>query len=332
MTPLQFEQLHEAEWSELEQLLIQLRRGTARQRAAIQGARLTQLYRHVCEQLALAQARAYPTYQIDRLQQLTADAHQAIYRRHELGWQRLIKLVARDFPQAVRAHVAYVWVATAVLALPTLVLGVLVYWRPELILSVVDAETAANFERMYSSANDAIGRERGAAGDWTMFGYYIRHNIGIAFQCFAGGIFAGVGSLFFLASNGAFGGAIAGYVTQLGLAATFYSFVVTHSAFELTAIVLSGAAGLRMGYSLLVPGRCTRAQALVLATREAIVIVYGVVVMLVIAAAIEAFWSSAMWIPPLMKYSVAAVCWIAVLTYLTRQGRIQSHSTNTHAD
>ena len=154
-----------------------------------------------------------------------------------------------------------------------------------------------------------------------MFGYYILNNVSVAFQCFAGGLFAGLGSLFFLAFNGAYGGAIGGYLTAKGLSETFYSFVVTHSAFELTAIILSGAAGLRLGHALLAPGRYTRVQALVNASKEAAVVLYGIVVMLVIAAAIEAFWSSAKWIPLPMKYSVAACCWLAVLTYFTLQGR-----------
>ena len=47
-----------------------------------------------------------------------------------------------------------------------------------------------------------------------MFGYYIRNNIGVAFQCFAGGLFAGLGTLFFLAYNGAFAGALAGYLDR----------------------------------------------------------------------------------------------------------------------
>jgi uncharacterized membrane protein SpoIIM required for sporulation len=174
---------------------------------------------------------------------------------------------------------------------------------------------------MYSNTAETIGRAREAQTDWVMFGFYIRNNIGIAFQCFAGGLLAGVGSLFFLAFNGAFAGAIGGYLTQRGLGSTFYSFVVTHSAFELTAIVLAGAAGLRLGHALLAPGRLTRLQSLVLASRESIVIVYGLTVMLLIAAAIEAFWSSARWIPLPVKYGVAATCWIAVLTYLLRQGR-----------
>ena len=128
--------------------------------------------------------------------------------------------------------------------LPTVLIGCLVYWRPELILSVVSVEQAASIEQMYSPAAHSIGRERSANSDWIMFGYYIRNNIGVAFQCFAGGLFAGIGSLFFLGYNGAFGGAVAGYLTERGLSSTFYSFVATHAAFELTAIVLSGAAGL----------------------------------------------------------------------------------------
>ena len=62
----------------------------------------------------------------------------------------------------------------------------------------------------YSKAAESIGRNAGT--DWMMFGVYIRNNIGIAFQCFAGGLFAGLGSLFFLAFNGAFSGALAGYL------------------------------------------------------------------------------------------------------------------------
>jgi len=322
MTPLQFEQLYQSGWEELQRLLVTIRvRPTGKQAAAIEGGRLAELYRQACEQLALARDRAYPAYLVDRLEQITADAHQAIYQHSELGWSRLVHLIGVGFPRAVRAHAVYVWVAACVFALPSLALGILVYTRPELILSVVDPHTAAGIEDMYSKAADSLGRPRGAQTDWQMFGFYIRNNIGVAFQCFAGGLFAGIGSLFFIAYNGALGGAVAGYLTQRGLGSTFYSFVVTHAAFELTAIVLAGAAGLRVGHALIAPGRHTRLQALVVACTESIVIVYGVVALLLIAAAIEAFWSSAPWISLPLKYSVATVCWLAVLGYLTVQGR-----------
>jgi uncharacterized membrane protein SpoIIM required for sporulation len=324
MTPLQFEALYEPEWAELETLLDRvLRRGVtgAKTDEEVSGARVAALYRRACEQLALARARSYPAYLVDRLERLTADGHQVIYRQHDLGFARVRTMLTTDFPRAVRAHAMYVAVAAALFVLPTIAAGLAVYWHPEMILSVVSAETASEFEEMYTPAAESIGRVRSADTDWIMLGFYIRNNISVAFQCFAGGLFAGLGTLFFLAYNGAHGGAIAGYLTERGMASTFYSFVATHSAFELTAIVLSGAAGLRIGHALLAPRRRTGTQALVEAARESAVILYGVVAMLLVAAFVEAFWSSARWLAPAIKYGVAAACWTSVLAYFVRQGR-----------
>ena len=322
VTPLHFEQLYRAEWDELDSqlTLIMDRREKKQAAGALRGERIAELYRRACEHLALARARNYPRYLLDRLERLTADAHQIIYQRREFGLARIRQAILTDFPRAVRAHAAYVWTSAALFFLPMLLVGWLVFQRPDLILSVTSAEQAAQFEEMYSDATQSIGA-RGADSDWMMFGFYIRNNIGIAFQCFAAGIFFGVGSMFFLLFNGIVIGAIAGFLTERGLGATFYSFVVTHGAFELTAIVLSGAAGLRLGQALVAPGRRTRVQSLTQAARETTVIIYGFMVMLLIAAAIEAFWSSARWLPLPLKYAVAALCWIAVLGYLTFQGR-----------
>ena len=322
MTPLSFEQLYEAEWAELEAAVARvLGRGPGPKKAGppVSGARVAALYRRTCEHLALARARSYPTHMIDRLERVTADAHQAIYQTRDVSLARVSEMLSTGFPRAVRQHASYVAVATATFLGPALVIGVLTYLRPELILSVVSADMAASFDEMYSPSAQAIGRT--ASTDWWMFGIYIRNNIGVAFQCFAGGVFAGLGSLFFLAYNGAFGGAIAGYLTERGLSGTFYPFIATHSSFELTAIVLAGAAGLRIGHALLAPGRRTRRQSLVAATHESAVLLYGITAMLIVAAAIEAFWSSARWLPVELKYGVAAVCWIAVISYFVFQGR-----------
>jgi len=324
MTPLQFEHLYANGWAELESLLESIRGGRHRKENAVAGERVAELYRRACEHLALARARAYPAYLVERLERMTSDAHQLIYQRGELGVARLRRLLAREFPAAVRTHHVYVWVAAMVLMLPTLILGVLVYRRPELVLSMVDASSVAEFESMYANDTESIGRTRSADTDWAMFGHYIQHNISVAFQCFAGGLLGGIGSLFYLAYNGAFIGAIAGYVTERGLGTTFYSFVATHSAFELTAAVLSGAAGMRIGHALLAPGRYTRVQALVTAARESIVIIYGATIMLVLAAGVEAFWSSAGSVPHWVKYTAAAISWAAVISYLSLQGRSES--------
>jgi uncharacterized membrane protein SpoIIM required for sporulation len=326
MRPLRFEQTYQDEWLELETSLDEItwrkRRSTARlNQVPASGARTATLYRRACDHLALARARAYPAYMIDRLERMTARAHQAIYYRQEFGVARLRRFLTDEFPSTVRSHARYVAAAAVLFLLPAVALAFLVYFRPELILSVVSSETATSFEEMYSPAAHSIGRVRTASTDWIMFGYYIRNNISVSFQCFAGGLFGGLGSVFFLAYNGALGGAVAGYLTARGLSSTFYSFVSTHSAFELTAIVLAGAAGLRIGHALLAPGRLSRIQSLVTAARDAVVLLYGVTGMLLVAAAVEAFWSSASWLPPSIKYSVAGVCWTAVFGYFAFQGR-----------
>jgi uncharacterized membrane protein SpoIIM required for sporulation len=323
VTPLHFEQLYRAEWDELDAQLKRIMDRRENKRDAgepLRGERIAELYRRACEHLALARARNYPRYLLDRLDGLTATAHQVIYQRREFGLARIRQAFLYDFPRAVRAHSAYVWTSVALFFIPMLLMGWLVYQRPDLILSVTSAEQAAEYESMYSNTAQSI-TPRGADTDWMAFGFYINHNITIGFQCFAAGIFFGVGSMFFLLFNGVVIGAIAGFLTERGLGSTFYSFVVTHGAFELTAIVLAGATGLRLGQALVAPGRHTRVQSLTLAARETMVIVYGFVVMLLIAAAIEAFWSSARWLPLPLKYGVAALCWIAVLGYLTFQGR-----------
>jgi uncharacterized membrane protein SpoIIM required for sporulation len=328
MTPRQFEATHAPMWDELHTLLAQAGAAGAPRRkrrgadpTGFDGARLSALYRRCCEHLALSQARAYPIAMTQRLESLVERAHRLIYRAPADGMTRFRQLVLVGIPQSVRAHRWYVLVAALLFALPALAIGIATYLDPGFLLHLMDANAIQRFDTMYGPGEQGIGRERSADTDWKMFGFYIMNNIGLGFQCFASGIFLGLGSMFFLLFNGAHGGAVAGFLTARGHGENFYSFVVTHAAFELTAIVLAGAAGLRLGHALLSPGRHTRLEALKLASRDAVVLVYGVFGMLVIAAAVEAFWSSSRWVEPAVKYGVGAACWLLVFAYLGLQGR-----------
>jgi uncharacterized membrane protein SpoIIM required for sporulation len=312
MTALEFETVHAALWAELEQAV-------RAPESRLDPQRFLALYRTCCEHLALAEARGFPSDIVERLSIITARAHQIVYRQTDFGIARIARVLLNRFPATVRAHRGYVALSALLFLVPALALGIAVYRKPDLILSIVDASTATQFENMYDPSNETLGRLRDAGSNWMMFGYYIMNNIGIAFQCFATGIVLGIGSVYFLATNGAFGGAIAGYVASAGFGSTFFSFVATHSAFELTAIVLCGAAGLRIGRAVLLPGRLPRTAALELAAKDSSVIVFGSAVMLVIAAAIEAFWSSAAWITPAAKYWGAAGCWFLVLLFFLRR-------------
>jgi uncharacterized membrane protein SpoIIM required for sporulation len=332
MTPRQFEARYEPSWVELERGLAALDAGrkARKPKAAAfptdqappraSAARVAQLYRQCCEHLALARERAYPPHLVDRLEALTARAHQRIYRRHDFGLGALRDLVLYDAPAAVRALRWHLGLVALVFVLPILLMGVATWLDPHFVLTVVDARQVRMFDGMYGpEAGEHLGRTSG--DDWQMFGFYIMHNVGISFQCFAAGLMLGIGSLVMVGYNGLLFGAIAGFLVTRGDSERFFSFVVTHSAFELTAIVLSGAAGLKLGHAVLAPGRLTRTQALMRAARETSPVVFCFFVMLVIAAALEAFWSSAGWVAPGVKFAVGGCCWAMVLAYLGLQGR-----------
>jgi len=330
MTPRQFEARYEAAWVELERGLNALDAGRAGRRkkavpfptgeAAMPGAaRVAQLYRQCCEHLALARERAYPVHLVARLETLTARAHQRIYRRHDLGLGALRELVLYKAPASVRALRWHLLVSALVFVLPVTVVGIATWIDPHFVLTIIDAGSVRDFDGMYGPQAEHLGRTSG--DDWHMFGHYIMNNVGISFRCFAAGLILGVGSLFMVGINGLLLGAVAGFLVTRGDSERFFSFVVTHSAFELTAIVLSGAAGLKLGHAMLAPGRLTRTQALVRAARDTSPVVFCFTVMLFIAAAIEAFWSSAGWVAPAVKYAVGGCCWALVIAYLALQGK-----------
>ena len=120
-------------------------------------------------------------------------------------------------------------------------------------------------------------------------------------------------------------GAVAGHLSGIGYGETFWSFVIGHGAFELNAIVLAGAAGLMLGWALLAPGRYPRGEALRLAAQKAIQLLTGAALFLLIAAFIEAYWSSMTYTGANVKYVVGAGLWLLVLAYLLFAGR-RSHA------
>ena len=202
-------------------------------------------------------------------------------------------------------------------------IALLVYLFPDLIYAIVSPQQVTEMQGMYDPDASRLGRaaERASSEDWMMFGYYVMHNIGIAFQTFAGGLLFGLGSVFFLFFNGLMIGAIAGHLTEIGYGQTFWSFVIGHGAFELTAIALAGAAGLQLGWALIAPGALPRGEALRLAARKSVQMICGVIVFLLIAAFIEAYWSSTTAVEPWGKYLVGATLWAMVIAYLLFAGR-----------
>jgi uncharacterized membrane protein SpoIIM required for sporulation len=162
---------------------------------------------------------------------------------------------------------------------------------------------------------------RAADSSLMMFGFYIWNNIRIGFQTFAGGLLFGVGSIWFLGANGVILGAVSGYLTQIGYTQTFWSFVAGHSSLELLAIVISGAAGLRLGMAVIAPGNVSRRAALVAAAKPAVRLMYGAATMFLAAAFVEAFWSPLTEFGFQIKIIVGISGWVILLGYFLLAGR-----------
>jgi uncharacterized membrane protein SpoIIM required for sporulation len=308
-----FEDRYQKDWQQLENALLKPKGNP--------GPHFPRHYRHLCHQLALAKHRRYSPQLVSGLNRLVLQAHQRLYQHNIRYRYQLLRFVVYGFPTALRHNAHYVCCAMILFALSVLVMGFSCYDSEELIFSMMSPASVQQVEAMYDPNAKAIGRERQSDTDFMMFGFYIKNNIGISFRTFAGGILFGIGSVFFLICNGLFLGGIAGHLTQMGFGSTFYPFVIGHGAFELTAIVFSGAAGLKLGFALLAPGSYRRVDALRLAGREAVQIVYGSMLMLVIAAFLEAFWSSSSTVPNTVKYGVGIALWCFVVGYCFFAGK-----------
>ena len=319
MNQQDFERQNEKYWQQTEALIDSLTKRKGSNRGAV--GEFPQRYRQVCQHLSLARERQYTSHLIEHLNHLMLRGHQHLYGSRAGFLSALLHFIGAAFPALIRREWRLFWLAFFLFYGPLALMGWAVYERPEMSYTLMSAAQVAQIETMYSPDAPHIGRERGAETDVYMFGVYIWNNIRIGFQTFAGGIFLGVGSIFFLLFNGLSIGTVAGHLTQVGYTSTFWPFVAGHGAFELTAVVLSGMAGLKLGFALLSPGRRTRLEALREAAKVSIKIVYGVIGMLVIAAFIEAFWSASTLISVTVKYSVAGVLWSLVTAYFLFVGR-----------
>ncbi len=315
-----FESRHQPQWQAFAEQLKQLEQGKTRARDV---ADFPHHYRRVCQHLALAQERGYSSYLIDPLQQLALRGHQQLYsHRSHLGANALGFILA-DFPRLVREQWRFVLIASLLFFGSLVAVGLLVYLFPDLIYSIVSPQQVAEMHSMYDPDASRLGRaaDRASSEDWMMFGYYVMHNTGIAFQTFAAGLLFGLGSVFFLIFNGLIIGAVSGHLTEIGYGQTFWSFVIGHGAFELSAIALAGASGLQLGWALIAPGQLTRSESLRLAARKSVQMLCGVMLFLLIAAFIEAYWSSSSTLAPWIKYLTGAGLWLLMGAYLALAGR-----------
>ena len=86
------------------------------------------------------------------------------------------------------------------------------------------------------------------------------NNLSVPFAAFAGGILAGLGTVYMMIFNGLLIGVVAVACHQAGMSLSLWSFVAPHGVLELPAIFIAGGAGLLMARGLLAPACCRGAR------------------------------------------------------------------------
>ena len=158
-----------------------------------------------------------------------------------------------------------------------------------------------------------------------MASFYLRNNAGIGLKCFAFGILGAIPGFLILALNAIWLGVVYGYMLgpqcSPDVAARFTEFTTAHGPFELTAIVLSAAAGMRLGFGLVMTRGYTRVESLRRAAIKASPAIFVGFALFSIAACIEAFispnpmtWLDGTWLNALMIKRM--IFWLSIVVLL----------------
>ncbi len=302
-------------WRQLEKLCIQME-GRSRKQLGGEGmAQFASLYRAACADLALADAYNLPAGTVTYLHRLVARAHSQLYRSRRFDLARWGHELFHEVPRRLRND-------------NCLRIALLIFWglffaafllgrhSPEFLGTLVGKQQLDSMRDMYSKSLD----RQNASVSGAMNGFYIYHNTSIALECFAWGLIFGVGGLVDLVFNAVQIGAIFGYMSNVPEWHNFSQFVTAHGPFELTAIAVSAAAGMRLGFSIINTHGQSRIASLQQAGREAMPAMGAAMVMLAIAAMIEAFLSPST-APYALKAGVAIVSSILLLFYIFILGR-----------
>jgi len=312
---------NEPRWRELERLLARFERFSRAPLSAEEILRLGALHRAACVDLLLAIERDAARETVEYLQGLVGRSHNRIYRATGLDRRSFAKALFEDTPRRLLRDPA-LRIAAAVFLGLFLVCGLLAAGRESFAPTVLGRRMLHEMDAMYRapighSSSQALGRD-----DSLMTGFYIQHNTSIGLRCFAWGVLLGIGSLYELVHEAIVLGTVFGYMMRGDHAANFYTFVTAHSVFELSAIILSAAAGLRMGWGLVETQGAGRIDSLKREAIAALPALFAAVVLFFMAAFVEGFVSASP-LPYPAKLAVAIGSLILLACYLAL-GRARS--------
>lgn len=281
----------EAEWRQLEHIVATAESRSVRALSDEDLLALPVLYRGALSSLSVARETSLDLELVTYLEDLCARAYFFVYGVRTTAAKRLAAFFAHDWPAAVRSHWKETLVALALTFIGTLAGYLLVVAEPAWYDSLIPAELAQgrDFSASRESLRDTLYDSGGKAGLSVFATFLFTHNAQVSIGAFALGFAFGVPTALLLVYNGTTLGALLALYGSHGLGLELGGWLIIHGSTEIFAIVLAGAAGIRIGWSVVFPGELTRLEAATAAGRSAAIVMGGVVVMLAAAGLLEGF-------------------------------------------
>lgn len=307
---------HQPAWDRLGELTARAARRVGRL-SPTELDELVGLYQRVSTHLSIARTTYRDTALTARLTGLVAQAGALIYGTRPRTLRAAGRFVADTFPAALWHVRAFVGVAALLFVVPATVIGAWIAVSPAAVAAtgpdaVREAYINDDFEAYYSSSASAQ-----FASEVTT------NNIQVGVLAFAGGVLACVPTAAILVLNGASLGVPAGLFAAVGQQSRFWGLILPHGLLELTAVFVAGAAGLRLGWTLIDPGDRPRGQALVHEGRRAVVIVIGLVGVFAVAGLIEGFVTGST-LPTWVRVGIGVTAEAVFVAYAVARGRAAS--------
>jgi len=307
---------HKNAWQRLEELLKLLDGASLRRLRRDEVRELGRIYRRTASDLAIARAESRDPRLINYLNSLVIRAHGRIYRADAQGGKRIRNFFARELPQTFRRTWRYTAVSFAVFFIFAVIGFVGTKYDPE--FSEL-AGVPATFRETQIETKTPWWKELNEANQMGA-SFIMQNNIRVTIYVFALGAFFGIGTLITLAEEGARNAAVLALTYREGFGNDLLTFMIGHGVIELSCIFIAGGAGLLIGSAMIMPGDLSRANALKTRGMEAVRLMLGVALLLVVAGIIEGYISPAP-ISPRIKYSIGAITGVALYSYLLFAGR-----------
>jgi uncharacterized membrane protein SpoIIM required for sporulation len=314
---------HGAGWDRLAQLTRRAGAGAGRLSTA-ELDELVQLYQRTSADLSYAQTNFADPGLTARLSHLVAGAGAIIYGSRPRTLRSVGRFFTTTFPAALWHMGGAVAISAVLTFVPAIAIGGWLANSPR----AIDATAPAAVREAYINQDFASYYSSQPAAAFATEVY--TNNVRVAATAFAGGVLLCIPTIYLLVTNGASLGQAAGLFTAAGQWGKFWGLVLPHGLIELTSVVIAGAAGLRLGWSIIDPGDRKRSVALAEEGKRAVVIVLGTVCTLLIAGLIEGFVTGS-GLPTGLRVGIGIAVEAAFIVYAVVLGRAATVQGRTGA-